>query len=53
MATAHGAGLMVVPVFVGMSMAGEGGHTHHMAAAGTSAEPRSSPPACTPWAIWQ
>jgi len=30
MATAHGAGLMVVPVFVGMSMAGEGGHTHHM-----------------------
>ena len=32
MATAHGAGLMVVPVFVGMSTAGEGGHTHHMAA---------------------
>ena len=38
MATAHGAGLMVVPVFVGMSMAGGGGHMHHMpAAAGTSA----------------
>jgi hypothetical protein len=37
MATAHGAGLMVVPVFVGMTMAGEDGHTHHMAAsAGTS-----------------
>ena len=37
MATAHGAGLMVVPVFVGMSIAG-GGHTHHMpAAAGTDA----------------
>ena len=34
MATAHGAGLMVVPVFVGMSMAGEGGHTHHMTTAG-------------------
>jgi hypothetical protein len=34
MATAHGAGLMVVPVFVGMSMAGEGGHTHYMATAG-------------------
>ena len=31
MATAHGAGLMVVPVFVGMSMADEGGHAHHMA----------------------
>jgi hypothetical protein len=30
MATAHGAGLMVVPVFVGMSMASEGGHAHHM-----------------------
>jgi hypothetical protein len=30
MATAHGAGLMVVPVFVGMSMSGESGHTHHM-----------------------
>jgi len=37
MATAHGAGLMVVPVFVGMSMAGEGGHTHHMATAGGDA----------------
>jgi len=34
MATAHGAGLMVVPVFVGMSMAGAGGHAHHMPAAG-------------------
>jgi hypothetical protein len=32
MATAHGAGLMVVPVFVGMSMASESGHAHHMAA---------------------
>ena len=31
MATAHGAGLMVVPIFVGMSMAG--GHLHHMPAA--------------------
>jgi hypothetical protein len=29
MASAHGAGLMVVPVFVGMTMAGEHGH-HHM-----------------------
>jgi hypothetical protein len=41
MATAHGAGLMVVPVFVGMSMAGRGGHLHmhHMpAAAGANAE---------------
>jgi len=37
MATAHGAGLMVVPVFVGMSMAGERGHTHHMATAGGGA----------------
>ena len=36
MATAHGAGLMVVPVFVGMSMAGEG-HTNHMATAGGDA----------------
>jgi hypothetical protein len=33
MATAHGAGLMVVPVFVGMSMAGGGGHPQHTAAA--------------------
>jgi hypothetical protein len=32
MATAHGAGLMVLPLFVGMSMADESGHTHHMAA---------------------
>ena len=30
-ATAHGAGLMVVPVFVGMSTAEAGGHMHHMA----------------------
>jgi hypothetical protein len=38
MATAHGAGLMVVPVFVGMSMADGGGHMHHLpAAAGTNA----------------
>jgi hypothetical protein len=29
MATAHGAGLMVVPVFVGMSLAGGGPHAHH------------------------
>jgi hypothetical protein len=37
MATAHGAGLMVMPVFMGMSMAA-GGHVHHIpAAAGTSA----------------
>src|SRR5688572_21319568 len=32
MATAHGAGLMVVPVFVGISMVSESGHAHHMAA---------------------
>jgi hypothetical protein len=31
MATAHGAGLMVVPVFVSMSVADAGGHTHNMA----------------------
>ena len=34
MATAHGAGLMVVPVFMGMSMSGAGEHAHHMQAAG-------------------
>jgi len=39
MATAHGAGLMMVPVVVGMSMADGGAHTHHMpASAGVSAE---------------
>ena len=32
MATAHGAGLMVVPVFVGMAMSGAGAHAHHAAA---------------------
>ena len=37
MATAHGAGLMVVPVFVGMSMSGAGEHAHHMPAAGAGA----------------
>ena len=37
MATAHGAGLMVVPVFVNMSMADQDAHAHHMAAAGTGA----------------
>jgi hypothetical protein len=31
MATAHGAGLMVVPVFVGMSLADGGEHAHHAA----------------------
>ncbi|HZJ33340.1 MAG TPA: hypothetical protein VFD21_17325 [Vicinamibacterales bacterium] len=34
MATAHGAGLMVVPVFMGMSMSGTGAHAHHMPATG-------------------
>jgi hypothetical protein len=33
MATAHGAGLMVVPVFMGMSMPGAAAHAHHMPAA--------------------
>jgi len=38
MATAHGAGLMVVPVFVRMTMAGAGGqHLHHMPAVGAGA----------------
>jgi hypothetical protein len=38
MATAHGAGLMVVPVLVGMSMADGSGHLHHVAAGtGTTA----------------
>ena len=32
MSTAHGAGLMLFPVFLGMSMAGESGCAHHMAA---------------------
>jgi hypothetical protein len=32
MATAHGAGLMVMPMFVGTSMAAAGGHTDHMVA---------------------
>jgi hypothetical protein len=35
MATAHGAGLMVVPVFMGMSMAGD--HAHHIHGAGAGA----------------
>jgi len=38
MATAHGAGLMVVPVFVGMTMAGGGAHMHHMPPASVSSE---------------
>lgn len=37
MATAHGAGLMVVPVFMGMSMPGAGEHAHHMNAASAGA----------------
>jgi hypothetical protein len=37
MATAHGAGLMVVPVFVGMSVATDGTHIHHLSGAGTNA----------------
>ena len=37
MATAHGAGLMVMPMFVGMSMAHEAGHTHHIATTATMA----------------
>jgi len=37
MATAHGAGLMVVPVFMGISMSGAGEHAHHMPVAGAGA----------------
>ena len=37
MATAHGAGVMVVPVFMGMSMSGAGEHAHHIPAAGAGA----------------
>jgi hypothetical protein len=37
MASAHGAGLMVVPVFMGMSMSGMGEHAHHMPTAGAGA----------------
>ncbi len=33
MATAHGAGLMVVPVFVSLSVSAGSGHAHHVAAA--------------------
>jgi hypothetical protein len=36
MATAHGAGLMVVPVFLGMAVRA-GPHAHHVMSAGTSA----------------
>jgi hypothetical protein len=39
MATAHGAGLMVVPVFVAMSMAGENAHAHHMPGIGSDLVP--------------
>jgi hypothetical protein len=37
MATAHGAGLMVVPVFMGMSISGAGEHARHMSGAGVGA----------------
>lgn len=37
MATAHGAGLMVVPVSVGMAMSGDGAHAHHVAATNAGA----------------
>jgi hypothetical protein len=39
MATAHGAGLMVLPVFVAMSMEGDGGHAHHTAGIGSDLGP--------------
>jgi hypothetical protein len=38
MATAHGAGLMVAPVFVAMSTGNQSGHAHHMAATDSSVE---------------
>jgi hypothetical protein len=37
MASAHGAGLMVVPVFMCISMSGTGEHVHHMPTAGAGA----------------
>jgi hypothetical protein len=53
MATAHGAGLMVVPVFMSMSMSGAGGYAHDMRAAGAARERHCSQPACMPWASWR
>jgi hypothetical protein len=38
MATAHGAGLMVVPVFMRLSMSAAGEHAHHMHGAGAGTE---------------
>jgi hypothetical protein len=37
MASAHGAGLMVVPLFMGISMSGTGEHAHHMPTAAAGA----------------
>src|SRR5262245_35631499 len=37
MATAHGAGLMVLPVFMAMSQSNAGEHAHHMPATGVGA----------------
>ena len=37
MATAHGAGLMVVPVLIGTTIDGGGLHVHHMSAVGAGA----------------
>ena len=37
MATAHGAGLMVLPVFMAMSLSPAEAHAHHMHSAGTGA----------------
>jgi hypothetical protein len=37
MATAHGAGLMVVPVFLGMATSAAGAHAHHMPDAASGA----------------
>ena len=50
MASAHGAGLMVVPVLLGMSMADAGGHAHHAAAAAGDHRDRrvGRDRACTP-----
>ncbi len=52
MATAHGAGLMVVPVFMGMAMPAAG-DAHYMHAAGERMGAAFLPPRCMPPGIWR
>ncbi|MCI4065708.1 hypothetical protein MRQ36_25385 [Micromonospora sp. R77] len=52
MSSAHGAGLMLLPVLLAEPAVTAGPHAGHLAAAPAARSPAWPPPGCTPWPCW-